>query len=42
MSAVKEAYSWNPLYAMFMIAVFVGYIPGKTLAPPPIKLEGRS
>src|SRR2546423_9375095 len=32
MSAVKEAYAWNPLYAMFMIAVFVGYIPGKPLA----------
>ena len=31
MSAVKEAYAWNPLYAMFMVAVFVGYIPGKIL-----------
>jgi hypothetical protein len=33
MSAVKEAYAWNPLYAMFMVGVFVGYIPGT----PPLK-----
>jgi hypothetical protein len=27
-SALKEAYAWNPLYAAFMAAVMVGYIPG--------------
>lgn len=42
MSAVKEAYAWNPLYAMFMIAVFVGYIPGKPLAASNQSLEQRS
>lgn len=33
MSAVKEAYAWQPLYAVFMVAVFVGYIPGNTHLP---------
>jgi Protein tyrosine phosphatase-like protein, PTPLA len=27
-SALKEAYAWNPIYAGFMAAVMVGYIPG--------------
>lgn len=27
-SALKEAYASNPLYAWFMVAVMVGYIPG--------------
>jgi very-long-chain (3R)-3-hydroxyacyl-CoA dehydratase len=31
-SALKEAYAWNPLYAYYMVAVMVGYIPGMLLS----------
>ena len=30
-SALKEANAWNPLYAYFMIAVMLGYIPGMAM-----------
>ena len=41
MSAVKEAYAWSPLYAMFMVAVFVGYIPGKNNPYKRRGIDGR-
>ena len=27
-NALKEAYAWQPVYAAFIVAVMVGYIPG--------------
>ena len=27
-NALKEAYVWQPVYAAFIVAVMVGYIPG--------------
>lgn len=26
--ALKEAYAWQPVYAAFIVAVMIGYIPG--------------
>jgi Protein tyrosine phosphatase-like protein, PTPLA len=27
-NALKDAYAWQPLYAAFIVAVIIGYIPG--------------
>jgi len=30
-NALNEAYAWQPVYAAFIVAVMVGYIPGTHL-----------